>query len=408
MIFNNNAVVEIDLAKIHSNVLLFVEQMNKTNTQLLAVVKANAYGHGLVPVAKTAVAAGAKWLGVALLEEAIALREAGINAPIIAWLTPIGSDFQKAISLDIDLAVASLAVLKEIELAGTALNKKPRVHIEIDTGMIRGGFLYICSPKEANVSGEDFNHPWKELLQYLPQAKVEVVGTWTHFANSDEPSNSTNEMQSKAFNDAVAQLKACGINPQYLHIANTAAMMTNPKLFKNQHESQNLARLGISMYGLLPENHQHYQEFATQLKPAFALKVKIHLIKKVPAGSHVGYGGVGVVDQNTYLAILPVGYADGVSRITSQQAGAIINGKLAPLIGRVSMDQCVINLGPNTTLKDGDWITLIGGSVENIDMWAAACQSINYEVVTRIPTRIPRKYINGEKFCIAIDGNIIG
>ena len=222
------AFVEVNLKAIANNINLI---KSKTSAQILAVVKADAYGHGLVPVAKCAIDAGATWLGVALLEEAITLREAGITAPIISWLTPPSSDFKRAIELDIDLAIPSLKHLELVLAAGKALGKKPRVHIEVDTGMTRGGLL-----------GE-----WPEFLIAIKGAEVEVVGLWSHFARADEPDQIANQNQMSDFGIKLAELQANGITPKYVHLANSAAALTNSDSHKN------ILRLGIAMYGLSPD-----------------------------------------------------------------------------------------------------------------------------------------------------------
>lgn len=376
------AYIQVDLSAIDHNIKIAKSQLAAANpeTEILAVVKANAYGHGLIPIAQQALTSGASWLGVALLEEAFELRSCGIQAPVIAWLTPVGDDFERAISENIDLAIPSLEALKEIEKAGKFLGKKARVHLEIDTGMIRGGFLFE--------EGE-FGKAWRELVDYLPTAFVEVVGAWTHFARADEPERSESVEQVARFEKAVAELNEVGIKPQYLHLSNSAG------IFTRNDAAKNIVRLGIAMYGLHPDSHNSIiVERTKELKPALSLFAKIHLTKKVKAGTHVGYGGVGFVGADTYLAVIPVGYSDGLSRRTDSSAGAWINGELAPLIGRISMDQCVIDLGPQPSVQAGDYIALISPYGCTVDDWAAAAGTINYEVVTRLPIRLERKYVN--------------
>jgi alanine racemase len=370
------------LAAIDHNLKVAKSQLLATNpeTEILAVVKANAYGHGLIPVAEQALASGATWLGVALLEEAFELRSYGIQAPIIAWLTPSGEDFERAINEEIDLAIPSLEILREIEAAGKFVGKKARVHLEIDTGMIRGGFLF---------EDGEYGEAWSALLEYLPTANVEVVGVWTHFARADEPERSETEEQIARFEKAIAELQQKGVSPKYLHLSNSAGIFTRSDAAKN------IVRLGIAMYGLHPDSHNStIVERTKELKPALSLFAKIHLIKKVRDGSHIGYGGIGVASRDTYIAVIPVGYSDGLSRQTDSRAGAWIDGKLAPLIGRISMDQCVIDLGPNPSVRPGDYVALISSDGCTADDWADAAGTINYEVVTRLPKRLERKYVN--------------
>ena len=361
------AFVEVNLNAISNNIKLV---KSKTQAQILAVVKADAYGHGLIPVAKCAVDAGATWLGVALLEEAISLREAGIKVPIISWLTPPSSDFKKAIELDIDVAIPSLKHLELIVAAGKAVGKKPRVHIEVDTGMTRGGLL-----------GE-----WPEFLIAAKGAEIEVVGFWSHFARADEPDEIANQSQMLEFESKLAQLIATGITPKYIHLANSAATLTNP----NSHK--NIVRLGIAMYGLSPDVNTLGSSQNLELEPAMTLKAEIHLVKRVPAGSPVGYGGTQTTLRDTKLAIITIGYADGIPRNASSAVGVFVAGRKAAIIGRVSMDQFVVDLGADSNAVAGEIVEVFGANGYSIDDWAAASGTINYEIVTRIAARVPRIY----------------
>ena len=361
------AFVEVNLNAISNNIKLV---KSKTQAQILAVVKADAYGHGLIPVAKCAVDAGATWLGVALLEEAISLREAGIKVPIISWLTPPSSDFKKAIELDIDVAIPSLKHLELIVAAGKAVGKKPRVHIEVDTGMTRGGLL-----------GE-----WPEFLIAAKGADIEVVGFWSHFARADEPDEIANQSQMLEFESKLAQLIATGITPKFIHLANSAATLTNP----NSHK--NIVRLGIAMYGLSPDVNTLGSSQNLELEPAMTLKAEIHLVKRVPAGSPVGYGGTQTTLRDTKLAIITIGYSDGIPRNASSAAGVFVAGRKAAIIGRVSMDQFVVDLGADSNAVAGEIVEVFGANGYSIDDWAAASGTINYEIVTRIAARVPRIY----------------
>ena len=361
------ATVEVNLKAIANNISLI---KSNTAAEILAVVKADAYGHGLVPVAKCAIASGATWLGVALLEEAQSLRESGITVPIISWLTPPGSDFKRAIELDIDLSIPSLRHLELIVAAGKALGKKPRVHIEVDTGMTRGGLL-----------GE-----WEEFLIAIKGAEVDVIGFWSHFARADEPNESENISQMQEFEVRLTQLQGVGINPTHIHFANSAATLTNPS------SHHNIVRLGISMYGLSPDVNTLGSSQTLELEPAMTLKAEVHLVKRVPAGSPVGYGATEITSRDTKLAIITMGYSDGIPRNTTNQAGVFVAGAKAPIIGRVSMDQFVVDLGPDSNAKAGDIAEVFGSLGYSIDDWAAAAGTINYEIVTRIASRVPRIY----------------
>jgi alanine racemase len=355
----------VDLSAIKHNVALLKE---KSGTNLLAVVKADAYGHGLVPVAKAALDAGASMLGVALLEEALTLRAEGITAPILAWLVQPGSDFKSAIENDIDLAAGSIKALHEIQAASQG--KKARVHLELDTGMTRGGFL-----------GE-----WS-ALSVDDVAGLEIVGVFSHFARADEPGEQQNVDQLNRFNEMVAMLHGFGFTNVARHLSNSAATLTNPAA------AFEMVRTGIAIYGLTPDvSMGSSKDFG--IRPAMQLRAALYLVKDVPAGTPVGYGASESTTRDTKLGVVTMGYADGIPRI-AKGAGVWINGKKAPIIGRVSMDQFVVDLGPDSTAKSGDWVVIFGNGSHGeytADDWGAASGSINYEIVTRIGPRVPRIY----------------
>jgi alanine racemase len=373
----SRAVAEVDLSAIAHNLKLIKD---KTNSQVLAVVKADAYGHGLINVAKAAVAAGADWLGTALLEEGISLRAAGVKAPLICWLTPLGEDFKTAIKNNIDLSVSSSELLAELIEAGRAVNIVPRIHLEVDTGMTRGGVR------------NDWSDFVAEVAKAVKDNGVEVVGIWSHFARADEPEQSFNQQQLDTFHKRLAILISQGINPQYVHIANSAAALTNKESYKN------IVRWGIGLYGLSPDVTTLGNSEKLNLKPAMKLKAKLHLVKEVEAGAQVGYGGTAIVKADTKIGVVTIGYADGIPRNTNNSAGVFINGKRAPLLGRVSMDQFVVDLGIDSKAKTGDEVVIFGdGSAGEytVDEWASAAGTINYEIVTRIGPRVPRIYPRG-------------
>ncbi len=341
----------IDLNALKSN-LKYLK--TKANCPVLAVVKADAYGHGLIPCAKAAVEAGADWLGTALLEEALQLREAGIKAPILAWLLPPGENYQSAVSAGIDLGVSSLAVFDEINSIPNA-----RIHLEVESGMGRGGF----------------SNEWPELLK---RDLSKVVGVFTHLARADEPEQAQNQTQITNFEARVAELKSLGINP-IKHLANSAATLSIP------NAKFDLVRVGISMYGLSPSIAD------PNLVPVMSVRAKLVLVKELPAGHPIGYGATESAPSNTKIGIVSMGYADGIPR-NARGVGVTFNGESAPIIGRVSMDQFAVNLGVTSKAESGDWVTVIG---ENFDAyaWAKACQTIHYEVTTRLGGRIKRIYL---------------
>jgi alanine racemase len=362
----------IDLSALSTNVSRIKKDCA---VDVLAVVKADAYGHGLVRVAHAALKAGASYLGVALLEEAITLRENAVDAPILAWLVSPGADFDSAISKNIEIGVSSLKCLREISESAKRVGKKALIHIEVDTGMTRGGFL----------------DEWKELLAE-DFTQVQVIGVFSHFARADEPGEKQNEVQLKRFKEMVQDLESIGINPSIKHLANSAAAL------KDKDSYFTMVRVGIAMYGLTPDIAHLGTSKDLGLRPVGQLRAKLHLVKNVPAHSPVGYGASATTQSDTKLGVVAMGYADGIPRI-AQGAGVFVKGKRAPIIGRVSMDQFVVDLGSDSTAKSGDWVIVFGDGSHGeytADDWGSASSSINYEIVTRIGPRVPRIYQSHE------------
>lgn len=362
----NRAEAIIDLDRISENVAF----LKKTaGVDLMAVVKADAYGHGLIPTARAALAGGATCLGVALLEEALSLREAGITAPILAWLVPPGSDYKSAVDNDIELAAASIIALEQI--GAVKSEKRPRVHLEVDTGMTRGGFL----------------SEWGKLDGHHV-ANIDIVGIFSHFARADEPGEEQNNRQRARFKEMVTTLESFGFTNLVRHLSNSAATL------KDSDSRFDMVRTGIAIYGLTPDVNTLGSSVSLGLKSAMTVRAKLHLVKDVPAGSPVGYGATATTTRDTKLGVVAMGYADGIPR-TAQGAGIYLHGKRAPIIGRVSMDQFVVDLGPQSQAISGDWVEVFGdGSAGGYtaEDWGSASGSINYEIVTRIGPRVPRIY----------------
>ena len=370
----SRASAEINLSAITQN---FKSIKSRTTADVLAVVKADAYGHGLIPVSKALEEAGADWFGTALLEEAINLRKAGILKPIISWLTPLGEDFKTAIDLDIDLGIPSIDLLDEVIKAASLTGKTARIHLEIDTGMSRGGVL------------SEWDQLIKSVLAGVNLKQLKVIGIWSHFARADEPDELMNQEQLSLFEEKVNQAKAAGIDAQFIHIANSAALFTNKSAHKN------IIRSGIALFGLSPDVKTIGDSSSLGLKPAMKLKAKLNLVKEVKAGSSVGYGGTAVLKSDTKLGVVALGYADGIPRSTNNLAGVFVDKKRAPIIGRVSMDQFVVDLGITSTAKTGDEVIVFGDGSNGeytVDEWAKAANTINYEIITRIGPRVPRIY----------------
>jgi len=362
----NRAEAIIDLERITENVR---HLRTHAGVDLMAVVKADAYGHGLIPVARAALAGGATSLGVALLEEAITLREAGITAPILAWLVPPGSDYKSAVDHSIELAASSIIALEEIGAVKSA--NRARVHLEVDTGMSRGGFL----------------SEWGKLDAHHV-SNVDIVGLFSHFARADEPEQEQNSAQRARFKEMIATLESFGFTNIVRHLSNSAATL------KDKESRFDLVRTGIALYGLTPDVNTLGTSASLGLKAAMSVRAKLHLVKDVPAHSPVGYGATATTQRDTKLGIVAMGYADGIPRI-AQGAGIFVHGKRAPIIGRVSMDQFVVDLGPDSQAISGEWVEVFGDGIAGgytAEEWGTASGSINYEIVTRIGPRVPRIY----------------
>jgi alanine racemase len=339
-----------------------------TKKPVMAVVKADAYGHGLIKSSEAALAGGAQWLGVALLSEAIEIRKAGIAAPLLAWLTPPGTDFESAIKNDIDLSISSIQQLQEIYAASLRVGLIARVHLKVDTGMSRAGAL------------DEFPEIVSELNRLTSSNEIELVGTWSHFACADEPAHPLNAEQIKRFTSALEYMNDENLNPGIRHIANSSAIIGLPDA------TFDLVRSGLLIYGLSPTNTPLKN---ISLKPAMELRARLLLVKNIPEGATVGYGATVQVAKETKIGIVAFGYADGLPRSTDGSAYFLHNNLPAHLIGRVSMDQCAIDLGIDSIAKAGDEV-IIFGTKPLANELATAAGTISYEIVSGIGSRTPR------------------
>ena len=361
----------INYQNISDNVSEICKAINKP---VMAVVKADAYGHGLIKSSQAALLGGAQWLGVALLSEAIEIRKAGIAAPLLAWLTPPGADFEVAIKNDIDLSVSSLQQLQEIYAASLRVGLIARVHLKVDTGMSRAGAL------------DEFPEIVSELNRLTAANEIELVGTWSHLACADEPGHPLNAEQIKRFNSALEYMQDEDLNPGIRHIANSSAIIGLPEA------KFDLVRAGLLIYGLSPTNLAPKN---ITLKPAMELRARLLLVKQITKGATVGYGATVEVLKETKIGIVTFGYADGLPRSTDGSAYFLHNGLPAHLIGRVSMDQCAIDLGIDSMAKAGDEV-IIFGSKPLANELAKAAGTISYEIVSGIGSRTPRILVSTE------------
>ncbi|TPG19021.1 alanine racemase [Pedococcus bigeumensis] len=373
------ACAQVDLGAITSNVAALKALAG--NAEVMAVVKADAYGHGLLPSARAALRGGATWLGVAQLPEAVELRRAGIEAPLLSWLHVPGQDFVKAVNLGIDLGISTTWALDQVLAAATVSGQTARVHLKVDTGLGRNGA---------------WDADLEALLATLASAQakqaVEVVGLFSHFAYADAPQHPTVKAQQERFEGIVAQAERAGIRPQVRHLANSAATLTNPSAHYD------LVRPGLSVYGLSPvPDLAAPEDFG--LREAMRLVARLSSVKESPAGQGVSYGHAYTTSEDTRLGLVPMGYSDGVPRHATNVGPVQVGSRRYAVAGRVCMDQFVLDLGRDSTAKAGDEVVLFGVGVEGeptAQDWAAAIDTINYELVTRVGARVPRVYLGGD------------
>jgi len=368
----------VDLGAIRDNVR---HLRQGTTAEVMAVVKGDAYGHGIVPAARAAIAGGATWLGVATLDEALTLRQAGITTPLLAWLIVPGMPLEQAIAADVDLSVATPAQVDEAVEAARRVHRPARLHLKVDTGLGRGGAAIA---------------DWPAVVERVAKAQadgsVEAVGVWSHLARADQPEHPTNADQIQAFRQAVAIAARSGINPRYRHLSNSAAAMALPEAHFD------LVRPGIAVYGLNPLTSRPSRKVRVspdELRPAMTLRARVLLVKRVPAGHGVSYGHAYRTKRATTLAVVPLGYADGIPRAASGSGPLLLNGRRYRIAGRVCMDQFVVDVG-DVPVQAGDIVTLFGPGDDGeptADEWAELLGTINYEIVTRIGQRVPRVYV---------------
>ena len=365
---------EVDLSAIASN----IKQLRRAaapGARIMGVVKANAYGHGAVPVSNTVLKNGADYLGVAILDEARELRQAGITAPIlILGYTPC-EQAEEAVNLDITQTVYSGEGAQAISQAAVKLRKQAKIHIKVDTGMGRLGF----PADETSVA---------EIIKSAALPGITAEGIMTHFAVADTADKEYTYRQYALFSDVISRLREKGFPEVIKHAANSAALIDLPGVHLD------MVRAGISVYGLYPS--QEVQKGNLDLKPALSLKARVAFVKTVPADTSISYGRTFVTKGETRTATIPVGYADGYSRLLSNKAHVLAHGARVPVIGTVCMDQLIIDISEVPEVRVGDTVTLIGREGEQsvtADELADLIGTINYEIVCMISSRIPRVYV---------------
>jgi len=363
----------IDLDAYRANVEAITRHVG--DAQIMTVVKANAYGHGSVPVARAAREVGVDWLGVATVDEAVALRAAGDRGPLLCWLAAPGAAFAAAIEADVEVTASSVDQLDEIL---SVAPRRPRVQLKVDSGLSRNG-----------ARGENWSRLVEHAAAEQAAGRVEVTGVWSHFACADEPQHPANDQQEAVFIAAIEELVAAGLEPGHRHLSNSAAALVRPS------SRFDLVRLGIATYGINPAPGL---EHPVLLRPVMTLRGRLAAVKRVSAGSGISYGHTFTTDRETTVGLVPLGYGEGVPVRASSRVGVGFGGERLPQVGRVCMDQFMVDLGDRVAHR-GDHVTLFGPGDDGEPLaedWAVACGTIAYEIVTQIGGRVVRTYTGGQ------------
>jgi alanine racemase len=373
----SRAEIVVDVAAIRHNVRRLAAF---TATPVMAVVKADGYGHGMLPAARAAREAGATWLGVATLDEALALRDDGDAGPVLCWLTVPGDDLMPAVARGVDVTAYTVAELDALADAARRAGRRARVQLKIDTGLSRGGATLADWPAlvARARAGED-------------EGAWTVTGVWSHFASSEVPDDPANEAQEKLFREALDLAHEAGLRPEVRHLANSAAAILRPSA------RFDLVRCGIASYGIDPAPGLTPAE--VDLTPAMTVRADLALVKHVEAGAAVSYNGRWVAPAATTLGLVPVGYADGVLRSGGNRAEVLVAGRRRPIRGSVCMDQVVVDLDGDEPAP-GEPVVLFGPGTSGeptAQDWAEACDTISYEIVTRVGGRLTRRITDSER-----------
>jgi alanine racemase len=371
MSMHSHVEASVELGAISANVAAL--RAHVAPASVMAVVKANGYGHGAVPAAQAALRGGAEWLGVVHVAEALELRAAGIDAPVLCLMAIAEHAHADAIAADVDLTAGSAGMVRRLAAAAVAAGKPARVHLKADTGLSRGG----ATPAD-----------WPSVLTEARRAEqagsLTVAGVWSHFASADEPGDPSIEAQLAAFKEALVVAESAGISPQVRHIANTAAALDVADA------RYDLVRIGGGNYGLatLPGGAPGW------LRPAMTLRARLALVKRVPAGTGVSYGHRYTTARETTLGLVPLGYADGIPRAARGRPLVFARGRRWEIAGTVCMDQFVVDFG-DEPVTEGDEVILFGPGDDGeptAQEWGETLGTISYEIVTGIGSRVPRSY----------------
>ncbi|WP_183096397.1 alanine racemase [Nocardioides stalactiti] len=369
------AEIVVDVAAIRHNVRVLREV---AGVPLIAVVKADGYGHGMVEAARAAREGGAEWLAVATVDEAVQLRASGYAGPLLCWLMLPETDLERPVAEGVDLTAYSVAELDAIAEAARAVGLRARVQVKVDTGLSRGG-----------ASRADWAAVFARAHDGERDGSWKVTGLWSHLACSDEPDHPANDRQEQAFRAALALAEDSGLRPDLVHLANSAATILRPSA------RFGAVRCGIATYGLDPAPG-HTPDLG--LRPAMTVRSRLAVVKHLVAGDAVSYGQRWVADRPTTIGLVPMGYGDGIPRHASHPGGSAevaVGGKRRPIRGTVCMDQVMVDLGGDPA-QVGDEVVLLGGAddVPTAQDWAEACGTISYEIVTRMGGRTVRRHVD--------------
>jgi alanine racemase len=361
----------VDLDAIRHNIRYFAAVCAPAD--VCAVVKADGYGHGSIAVSRAALDAGASWLAVALVEEGAVLRKAGIEAPIMLLAQPRGEDLVAAVRWDLRVAAYTADVVEPLCEAAAETGRRPHVHLKVNTGMNRLG----ARPAEAVALAR--------LLAARPELDFE--GVWTHHAKADVPDDPFTAEQLARFDAVLAELEAAGVRPPIVHTANSAAAVDHPQ------SRRDLVRIGISLYGIPPAPHLTGH---MDLRQALTLSTEVSHRMEIPAGEGVSYGQRWQAQRDTVVVTIPIGYADGVPRGLSAAGGEVlIGGQRFPMVGTVTMDQLMVDCGPDSAVQPGDDVVLLGTQGDQTITpwdWASLVGTIPNEIVCGIGPRVGRVY----------------
>jgi alanine racemase len=365
------AVVDLDAIAHNTRIL-----RSHTQAAVMAVVKANGFGHGAVPVARAALAAGAGWLGVSSVTEALTVRASGITAPVLAWMHAPGDDLAPAIGADIDLSVSAGAHLRSTAAAAEQAGRTASIHLKVDTGLHRNG----AEPDR-----------WPELVDAAAelerQGAVRVRGIWSHLVHPDDPCHPTTDRQLAVFDAAVVRARAAGLEPELLHVANSGAGLANPRAHYD------LVRAGIGLYGVEPVRGRRFG-----LLPAMTLRARVIMVRRLSAGAGISYGHTYRTRWPSTIALVSIGFADGVPRAAAGAAQVLVAGARRPVAGTIAMDQFTVDLGP-ADVDLGEPVIVFGPGTHGeptVAEWANWANTNPHELLVGVGPRVARRYLSDE------------